>query len=60
MTRQPVKFGINLNTREPLIAPDYSLSDLLFLAVRAEELGFDSVWVGDSLFSKPRWEPITR
>ena len=58
MTRGPVKFGVNLNNREPLIAPDYSLSDLLSLAERAESLGFDSVWVGDSLFSKPRWEPI--
>jgi alkanesulfonate monooxygenase SsuD/methylene tetrahydromethanopterin reductase-like flavin-dependent oxidoreductase (luciferase family) len=54
----PVKFGVNLNNREPLIAPDYTLSDLLALADRAEALGFDSVWVGDSLFSKPRWEPI--
>jgi alkanesulfonate monooxygenase SsuD/methylene tetrahydromethanopterin reductase-like flavin-dependent oxidoreductase (luciferase family) len=53
-----VKFGVNLNNREPLIAPDYSLLDLLNLAERSEELGFDSVWVGDSLFSKPRWEPI--
>ena len=53
-----VKFGVNLNNREPLIAPDYSLQDLLNLAERAEQLGFDSVWVGDSLFSKPRWEPI--
>jgi alkanesulfonate monooxygenase SsuD/methylene tetrahydromethanopterin reductase-like flavin-dependent oxidoreductase (luciferase family) len=53
-----VKFGVNLNNREPLIAPDYSLQDLLNLAERSEELGFDSVWVGDSLFSKPRWEPI--
>ena len=58
MTRQAIKFGINLNNREPLIAPDYSLADLLTLAERAEALGFDSVWVGDSLFSKPRWEPI--
>jgi alkanesulfonate monooxygenase SsuD/methylene tetrahydromethanopterin reductase-like flavin-dependent oxidoreductase (luciferase family) len=53
-----VKFGVNLNNREPLIAPDYSLQDLLNLAERSEVLGFDSVWVGDSLFSKPRWEPI--
>ncbi|MDQ2652230.1 MAG: LLM class flavin-dependent oxidoreductase [Chloroflexota bacterium] len=53
-----VKFGVNLNNREPLIAPDYSLQDLLNLAEHAEQLGFDSVWVGDSLFSKPRWEPI--
>lgn len=58
MTRQPVKFGINLNNREPLIAPDYTLADLLDLAEKAEDLNFDSVWVGDSLFSKPRWEPI--
>jgi alkanesulfonate monooxygenase SsuD/methylene tetrahydromethanopterin reductase-like flavin-dependent oxidoreductase (luciferase family) len=59
MTRQPLRFGVNLNNREPLIAPDYTLSDLLSLAERAEAAGFDSVWVGDSLFSKPRWEPIT-
>ena len=59
MARQPLRFGVNLNNREPLIAPDYTLSDLLELAERAEALGFDSVWVGDSLFSKPRWEPIT-
>ena len=59
MALQPLRFGVNLNNREPLIAPDYTLSDLLSLAERAEALGFDSVWVGDSLFSKPRWEPIT-
>src|SRR5215213_4988411 len=59
MADRPPRFGVNLNNREPLIAPDYTLSDLLSLAERAESLGFDSVWVGDSLFSKPRWEPIT-
>lgn len=58
MSGRSLKFGVNLNNREPLIAPDYSLADLLNLAERAEALGFDSVWVGDSLFSKPRWEPI--
>ena len=52
-------FGVNLNNREPLIAPDYDLGMLLELAERVEEHGFDSVWVGDSLFSKPRWEPIS-
>ena len=31
---------------------------LLDLSTVVEELGFDSVWVGDSLFSKPRYEPI--
>jgi alkanesulfonate monooxygenase SsuD/methylene tetrahydromethanopterin reductase-like flavin-dependent oxidoreductase (luciferase family) len=32
---------------------------LLDLAERVEASGFDSVWVGDSLFSKPRYEPIS-
>src|SRR5204862_1608015 len=32
---------------------------LLDLAGAVEEAGFDSVWVGDSLFSKPRYEPIS-
>ncbi len=54
-----LEFGVNLNNREPLIAPDYDLPMLLDLAQAAEGYGFDSVWVGDSLFSKPRYEPIT-
>jgi alkanesulfonate monooxygenase SsuD/methylene tetrahydromethanopterin reductase-like flavin-dependent oxidoreductase (luciferase family) len=53
-----VEFGVNLNNREPLIAPSYSLPDLLDLGALAERLGFDSIWVGDSLFSKPRFEPL--
>jgi alkanesulfonate monooxygenase SsuD/methylene tetrahydromethanopterin reductase-like flavin-dependent oxidoreductase (luciferase family) len=36
----------------------YTLSDLLRLGEVAEESGFDSIWVGDSLFSKPRFEPL--
>ncbi len=51
--------GVNLNNREALIAPDYGLPELLALGARVEELGFDSLWVGDSLFSKPRYEPLT-
>jgi alkanesulfonate monooxygenase SsuD/methylene tetrahydromethanopterin reductase-like flavin-dependent oxidoreductase (luciferase family) len=31
---------------------------LLDLSEVVESRGFDSVWVGDSLFSKPRYEPI--
>lgn len=59
VSRPPIQFGVNLNNREPLIAPDYTLGDLLHLAERVEAAGFDSVWVGDSLFSKPRYEPIS-
>ena len=58
-TPRPIGFGVNLNNREPLIAPGYSLADLLDLAEVVEAEGFDSVWLGDSLFSKPRYEPIT-
>lgn len=54
-----MNFGVNLNNREPLIAPGYTLADLLDLSERVEAAGFDSVWVGDSLFSKPRYEPIS-
>src|ERR1700758_5612558 len=54
-----LEFGVNLNNREPLIAPDYDLAMLLDLSEVVEEHGFDSVWVGDSLFSKPRFEPIS-
>ena len=32
---------------------------LLTLAEKAEGLGFNSVWVGDSLLAKPRHEPFT-
>jgi alkanesulfonate monooxygenase SsuD/methylene tetrahydromethanopterin reductase-like flavin-dependent oxidoreductase (luciferase family) len=54
-----LSFGVNLNNREPLIAPDYDLQMLLDLSEVVEEAGYDSVWVGDSLFSKPRYEPIS-
>lgn len=33
-------------------------ASVLDLAERAEELGFDSVWAGDSLVAKPRLEPL--
>lgn len=52
------RFGVNVNNREPLLAPVYNLANLLDLTRTVEECGFDSVWVGDSLFSKPRYEPM--
>jgi len=56
---RPLGFGVNLNNREPLIAADYDVQMLLDLSEVVERSGFDSVWVGDSLFSKPRYEPIS-
>ena len=46
--RACIEFGVNLNNREPLIAPDYDLPMLLDLSRRSRQAGFDSVWVGDS------------
>jgi probable F420-dependent oxidoreductase len=34
-------------------------ADVVGLAQRIEALGFDSVWVGDSVLAKPRHEPLT-
>lgn len=55
-------FGIDLHNRACLFFPkhglDYDLERLIDLAVLCEELGFESVSVGDSLLAKPRWRPI--
>ncbi len=56
--RRPLHFGVNVNNREPLLAPQYDLPALLDLSQAVEAVGFASVWVGDSLFSKPRYEPL--
>lgn len=53
-----VSFGLNINNREPLITDEYSVEDMFEMAADAEELGLDSVWVGDSLLEKPRYEPV--
>ena len=51
--------GYLLPTREQIMEGRPQATLLLQLAERAEELGFDSVWVGDSLTSRPRHEPLT-
>jgi alkanesulfonate monooxygenase SsuD/methylene tetrahydromethanopterin reductase-like flavin-dependent oxidoreductase (luciferase family) len=60
MAHTAVSIGLLLPTREVVMAsgaPD--LSKIIDLAVRAEELGFDSVWVGDSILARPRLEAMT-
>jgi len=54
-----VHFGFNINNREPLLNEDYTVSDMDDIAEKAEDMGFDSVWVGDNLMEKPRHEPIS-
>lgn len=53
------EFGVNVNTRVPLLYPDsYPVAGMLELAEAAERLGFDSVWAGDNYFAKARHECI--
>lgn len=61
MTAKALEFGVLLPTRGAVMGksspPDPS--PLLAMATEAEELGYDSVWVGDSLLARPRFEALT-
>jgi alkanesulfonate monooxygenase SsuD/methylene tetrahydromethanopterin reductase-like flavin-dependent oxidoreductase (luciferase family) len=48
-----------LPSREVLLWADGDLAFLIEAARRAEQAGYDSVWVGDSLLARPRGEPVT-
>ena len=50
--------GLLLPSREVLLWAESDLSRLVRSAVAAEDAGFDSVWVGDSLLARPRGEPL--
>ena len=50
--------GYLLPTRERVMEGRPEAAPLLTLAERAEGLGFDSIWVGDSLLARPRHEPL--
>src|SRR5258705_13958337 len=54
-----LRIGYLLPTRERVMAGQAQATPLLELAQRAQRLGFDSVWVGDSLLARPRHEPLT-
>ena len=53
------RLGYLLPTRERTMEGHPETASLLALAERAEALGFDSVWVGDSLLARPRHDPLT-
>jgi alkanesulfonate monooxygenase SsuD/methylene tetrahydromethanopterin reductase-like flavin-dependent oxidoreductase (luciferase family) len=63
MLHPPTRIGVLIDTRGLVMqamrrhrAPD--ASEMLAMAARAEAARLDSVWVGDSLVSKPRFEPV--
>jgi probable F420-dependent oxidoreductase len=51
--------GYLLPTREAIMAGEPGTARLLRLAESAERLGYDAVWVGDSLLARTRHEPLT-
>ena len=56
------KFGILLPTRGVLVYAGSNgprVEQVWQMAETAERAGYDSVWVGDSVTSKPRMEPLT-
>jgi probable F420-dependent oxidoreductase len=53
------RFGYLLPTRERVMEGRPETGPLLALAERAEGLGYDSIWVGDSITARPRHEPLT-
>ncbi len=53
------KIGYLLPTRESVMEGRPAAKPLLDLAEMAEDLGYDSVWVGDSVTARPRHEPMT-
>jgi alkanesulfonate monooxygenase SsuD/methylene tetrahydromethanopterin reductase-like flavin-dependent oxidoreductase (luciferase family) len=53
------QIGYLLPTRENVMRGDHSVSSLVEAARAARDMGFDSVWAGDSLFARPRHDPLT-
>ncbi|MCC6436118.1 MAG: LLM class flavin-dependent oxidoreductase [Acidimicrobiales bacterium] len=58
-TTSSAKVGYLLPTREAVMAGEPGTARLLALSRQAEAAGYDSIWVGDSLLSRPRHEPLT-
>jgi alkanesulfonate monooxygenase SsuD/methylene tetrahydromethanopterin reductase-like flavin-dependent oxidoreductase (luciferase family) len=52
-----LRIGVVVPTREAFLQ-SLPAAGLVDFAARAEDLGFDSVWVGDSLTARPRLEPL--
>ena len=55
----PAQIGYLIPTREAIMEGRPEAAPLLSLAEQAEDLGYDSVWIGDSITARPRHEPLT-
>ncbi|ORA84760.1 monooxygenase [Mycobacterium malmoense] len=55
----PLRVGIMLPSRETAMTGQHDARGLIKFATDAEDGGFDSVWVGDSLLARTRVEPLS-
>ena len=55
----PAQIGYLIPTREAIMEGRHEAAPLMRLAETAEDLGYDSVWIGDSITARPRHEPLT-
>jgi alkanesulfonate monooxygenase SsuD/methylene tetrahydromethanopterin reductase-like flavin-dependent oxidoreductase (luciferase family) len=55
----PLRVGIMLPSRETAMTGRHDAPGLVAFAKAAEEAGFDSVWIGDSLLARTRAEPLS-
>ncbi len=53
------KIGYLLPTRENIMRGEHGVQPLLESAKFAQSLGYDSLWIGDSLFTRARHDPLT-
>ena len=53
-----LKLGYLLPTRQRVMEGEHDTDRILELGDLAEEIGLDSVWIGDSVIAKPRHDPI--
>lgn len=54
-----VELGYLLPTRERVMVGVHETADILALGDKAEDVGLDAVWIGDSLLARPRHDPLT-
>lgn len=57
MSDKKAKFGLTLPNRG-VVTGATTVEEMLALAQKADEAGWDSVWVGDSIFAKPRLDAL--
>jgi alkanesulfonate monooxygenase SsuD/methylene tetrahydromethanopterin reductase-like flavin-dependent oxidoreductase (luciferase family) len=55
----PLRVGLMLPSRETAMTGKHDAAVLVSFASAAEDAGFDSVWVGDSLLARTRAEPLS-